>query len=140
MEFSIRRPAPLAGASRFITLCVLAAAALAGCGGGGGSTTDATTTSGAVAPQITTQPQNASVSTGQTATFTVTATGGGSGNPVTYTTAGSCTITGTAPSSATYMMNSSTAAVPRTSGALAASPFALPANGVTTDLSADIVM
>ena len=80
MEFSIRRSAPLAGASRLLTLCMLAAAALAGCGGGGGASTDVTT-SGPVPPQITAQPQNASVSAGETATFTVAATGS---TPLTY--------------------------------------------------------
>jgi Chitobiase/beta-hexosaminidase C-terminal domain/Immunoglobulin domain/Immunoglobulin I-set domain len=81
MEFSIRRRAPLAGASRFMVLCALAGAALAGCGGGGSATTDAKTTSGAVPPQITAQPQSATVSSGQTATFSVTATGS---TPMTY--------------------------------------------------------
>jgi len=79
MELSIRRPAPLAGASRILTLCMLAAAALAGCGGGGASTD--VTTSGPVPPQITAQPQNASVASGATATFSVTATGS---TPMTY--------------------------------------------------------
>ncbi len=81
MEFSIRRPAPLAGASRFMVLCALAAAALAGCGGGGSTTTDVKTSSGSVPPQITAQPQNASVASGATATFSITATGS---TPLTY--------------------------------------------------------
>src|SRR5579863_10216172 len=81
MEFSIRRPAPLAGASRFMVLCALAAAALAGCGGGGGAGTNAKTTSGAVPPQITAQPQSATVASGATATFSISATGSA---PLTY--------------------------------------------------------
>jgi len=80
MEFSIRRPAPLAGASRLLILCMLAAAALAGCGGGGGASTDVTT-SGNVPPQITAQPQDATVASGATATFSVTVTGS---TPMTY--------------------------------------------------------
>jgi hypothetical protein len=80
MEFPIRRPAPLAGAFKVIALCALVAAALAGCGGGGAST-DAKTTSGTVPPQISAQPQNATVASGATATFTVTATGS---TPMTY--------------------------------------------------------
>ncbi|HMG86783.1 MAG TPA: choice-of-anchor D domain-containing protein [Terracidiphilus sp.] len=40
--------------------------------------------------------------------FTVVATGGASGNPVTFTSAGACSLTGTTPGTATYMMNSGT--------------------------------
>ena len=75
MEISIRRHAPLAGAYKLIALCTLAVATVAGCGGGGSDPTQQTTVSAPVAPQITAQPQNASVAAGQTATFSVTATG-----------------------------------------------------------------
>ncbi|HEV2216024.1 MAG TPA: immunoglobulin domain-containing protein [Candidatus Dormibacteraeota bacterium] len=76
MDISIRRHSSLVDACKLLALCTLAAAALAGCGGGSGSDpTQQTTASGAVAPQISAQPQNTSVAAGQTATFSVTATG-----------------------------------------------------------------
>jgi uncharacterized protein (DUF2345 family) len=40
--------------------------------------------------------------------FTVTATGGASGNPVIFSSSGSCSITGTTPGTATYTITSST--------------------------------
>ncbi len=73
MGISIRRHISLIGAARLSAL--LAAAALAGCGGGGGSGTQPAPVSSAVAPQISAQPQSATVNSGQTATFSVTATG-----------------------------------------------------------------
>ena len=78
MEISIRRHAPLVGAYTLWALCMLAAATLAGCGGGTvgvDATKQSVVSSGAVAPQITTQPQSATVTAGQTATFSVAATG-----------------------------------------------------------------
>ena len=75
MEKSIRRHVPLAGAYKLIALGLLAVATVAGCGGGGGTDPTQTTVSAPVAPQISAQPQNTSVAAGQTATFSVTATG-----------------------------------------------------------------
>jgi hypothetical protein len=64
-----------------IALCMMLAAALSGCGGSsdsGSSGTDSGTDSGSVAaPAIATQPAALSVSAGQRASFTVSATGGG---------------------------------------------------------------
>jgi hypothetical protein len=75
MDISIRRHISLVGAAKLFAL--LAVAALAGCGGGGGgaATTGQPPGSGAVAPQIAAQPVSAAVAAGQTATFSVTATG-----------------------------------------------------------------
>jgi Chitobiase/beta-hexosaminidase C-terminal domain len=105
MEFSIRRPAPLAGAFKVVALCAVMAATLAGCGGGGASTDAKTITSGAVAPQITAQPQNATVASGATATFSVTATGS---TPMTYQwTKNSAAISGATSASYTTPATSS---------------------------------
>ena len=73
MNISIRRRSPLVGAFKLSAFCMLAVAALGGCGGG--TAADPATVSGAVAPQISTAPQNTTVASGQTATFSVTATG-----------------------------------------------------------------
>ena len=81
MDHSTGRHSPLAGVHRLLVLCTLAVTALAGCGGGGGGGSGYTTVSGATPPTITTQPQNSTVTTGQTATFTVAATGT---TPMTY--------------------------------------------------------
>ena len=78
---SIRRHSPLVGAFKLSVLGVLAVAALAACGGGGGTDTSQVTVSGPVAPQISAQPQSATVNSGQTATFSVTASGT---SPMTY--------------------------------------------------------
>ena len=64
---------------------LLAAVPVAGCGGGGGGEGSSPPPGGggstAVAPSITTQPANATVTAGQTATFSVTASGTA---PLTY--------------------------------------------------------
>jgi len=67
---TVKHAAP-PGACKAFTLCMLAVAALAGCGGGGSGAQQTMAT----APQISAQPQNATVNAGQTATFSVTATG-----------------------------------------------------------------
>ncbi len=51
---------------------------------------------------------NVPASAPNSSSFTVTATGGASGNPVMFTSSGVCSITGTTPGTATYTMNSST--------------------------------
>jgi sugar lactone lactonase YvrE/phosphotransferase system HPr-like phosphotransfer protein len=53
---------------------------------------------------------NAPASAAYNSSFTVGATGGGSGNPVTFTSSGVCSITGTTPGTATYTMTNSTGA------------------------------
>lgn len=68
----VKHAAPI-GVCKALTPCLIALAALAGCGGGGGGNTQQTTMS--VAPQISSQPQNATVNSGLTATFSVTVTG-----------------------------------------------------------------
>jgi hypothetical protein len=73
MDSSIRRHLSLVGAARLFALLTIAA--LAGCGGGGGSGSQPAPVSAPVPPQISAQPQNATVNAGQTATFSVTATG-----------------------------------------------------------------
>jgi len=75
----VKRHAP--GRSRLAVLCLSTAfIGLAfGCGGGGGSSSSGTS-SKPVAPAITTQPSNQSVSAGQSATFGVKA----SGTPLAY--------------------------------------------------------
>jgi len=75
MDISIRRHSPVTAAYKLFALCMLAAATVAGCGGGGGTDTASQVTSAAVAPQISAQPQNVTVNSGETATFSVTATG-----------------------------------------------------------------
>ncbi|HEV2228802.1 MAG TPA: immunoglobulin domain-containing protein [Steroidobacteraceae bacterium] len=75
MHISIRRHSPLVGALKLSALCTLAVAALAACGGGGSASTSQVTSSGPVAPQISSQPQNTTVAAGQTASFSVAATG-----------------------------------------------------------------
>ncbi len=50
---------------------------------------------------------NAPASAAFNSSFTVAATGGASGNPVTFTSSGSCSITGTTPGTATYTITSS---------------------------------
>ena len=64
--------------SLFTSLVCSMAMVLAACGGGGGDTGGGGTTpiEQAIAPAITTQPDSQSVATGETATFSVTATGG----------------------------------------------------------------
>ena len=67
-----------------LALACLVTACFVGCGGGGSSGSTVTTTPSppaAAAPTITTQPASASVTVGQTATFTVVATGT---SPLTY--------------------------------------------------------
>jgi hypothetical protein len=81
MEMSMRRHSPLVGAFKLPVLSMLVLAALAACGGGGGTDTSQVTVSGPVAPQISAQPQSATVNSGQTATFSVTASGT---TPMTY--------------------------------------------------------
>ena len=63
--------------SLFTSLVCSMAMVLAACGGGGGDTGGGGTTpiEQAIAPAITTQPDSQSVATGETATFSVTATG-----------------------------------------------------------------
>jgi hypothetical protein len=51
---------------------------------------------------------NAPPSAAFNSSFTVAATGGASGNPVTFTSSGACSITGTTPGTATYTVTSST--------------------------------
>lgn len=53
----------------------IVAFSLAGCGGGGGGSDGSAATPTQTAPTITSQPQNATVTAGQTATFSVTASG-----------------------------------------------------------------
>ncbi|WP_348262908.1 choice-of-anchor D domain-containing protein [Telmatobacter sp. DSM 110680] len=59
-------------------------------------------------PQTITFVTNPPASAANKSSFTVAATGGASGNPVTFTSSGVCSITGTTPGTATYAMNSST--------------------------------
>jgi hypothetical protein len=59
-------------------------------------------------PQTITFTTNPPSSAAYRSSFTVAATGGASGNPVTFTSSGVCSITATAPGTATYTMNSST--------------------------------
>jgi sugar lactone lactonase YvrE len=53
---------------------------------------------------------NSPASAAYNTSFTVAATGGASANPVTFTSSGACTITGTTPGAATYKMTNSTGA------------------------------
>ncbi len=59
-------------------------------------------------PQTITFTTNPPASAAYKSSFTVAATGGASGNAVTFTSSGACSITGTAPGTATYTMNNST--------------------------------
>jgi predicted Zn-dependent protease with MMP-like domain len=59
-------------------------------------------------PQTITFTTNPPASAAYKSSFTVAATGGASGNPVTFTGSGVCSITGTTPGTATYTMNSTT--------------------------------
>jgi hypothetical protein len=57
---------------------------------------------------ITFNPNNPPATAAYNSTFTAIATGGGSGNAVTFTGSGVCSITGTTPGTATYKMTSGT--------------------------------
>ena len=81
MVISIRDRAPIPGVCKLLAPCLLALASLAGCGGSGGGNAPQSTGSGIVAPQIAAQPVSTSVAAGETATFSVTATGTG---PLSY--------------------------------------------------------
>ncbi len=65
------------------------------------------TVTATLAPQTIMFTTNPPASAAYKSSFPVAATGGGSGNAVTFTSSGACSITGTTPGTATYTMNSS---------------------------------
>lgn len=72
------------------------------------TSTPANTVTLALAAQVIHFTTNAPSSAAYNSSFTVAATGGGSGNPVIFTSSGVCSITGTTPGTATYTMSNST--------------------------------